>query len=301
VAAAWSPSGPLVLTWSFRGTRHLHHVDDVRWLLSIFGPAYAVGAPARNRQLGIAGAAGDGAVRAVTDAIRRRGPLTRPQVKEVLARQGVDVAGQAPIHVLRRAALEGVLCVVPDDDDGETYVALDDRVPAARPPDREAALAELARRYLRGYGPATPRDLAAWSGLARRMAEAAWRGIVDELLEVLTPAGPMWILRASSRTISAAARMPGPVRLLPAFDALLLGHADRAVLVPPGHARRVNAGGGMIRPTVLTDDGVVGTWKLRRERNEAVRVEVEPFGRLGLGVREDLDREVRAVRRFLGS
>jgi hypothetical protein len=73
------------------------------------------------------------------------------------------------------------------------------------------------------------------------------------------------------------------------------------VLVPPGHARRVNAGGGMIRPTVLTDDGVVGTWKLRRERNEAVRVEVEPFGRLGLGVREDLDREVRAVRRFLGS
>jgi hypothetical protein len=300
VATAWSSGGPLVLTWSFRGTRHLHHVDDVRWLLSIFGPAYAAGAPARNRQLGIAGTAGDRAVRAVRDALRRLGPLTRPQAKEVLARHGVDVAGQAPIHILRRAALEGVLCIVPDDDDGETYVTLDDRVPATRLPGREDALAGLARRYLRGYGPATPLDLAAWSGLARREAETAWRGIAGELLEVATPAGPMWILRASSRTISAAARMPGPVRLLPAFDTLLLGYADRALLVPPRHARRVNAGGGMILPTVLTDDGVVGTWKLRRER-DAVRVEIEPFGKLGPGVRDDLDREARAVTRFLGS
>jgi hypothetical protein len=301
VAAAWSSSGPLVLTWSFRGTRHLHHVDDIRWLLSIFGPAYAAGAPARNRQLGIAGTARDRAVRAVRDALRRRGPLTRPQMKEVLARHGVDVAGQAPIHILRRAALEGVLCIVPDDDDGETYVALDDRVPAVPLPDREETLAELARRYLRGYGPATPRDLAAWSGLARREAEKAWRGIASELLEVATPVGVMWTLKPSSRTVSAAVRSPVSVRLLPAFDSLLLGYADRAPLVPAGHARRVNAGGGMIRPTVLTDEGVVGTWTLRRERDGTVRVGVEPFGRLGSGVRDDLDREVRAVTRFLGA
>jgi hypothetical protein len=301
VAAAWSSGGPLVLTWSFRGTRHLHHVDDVRWLLSIFGPAYAAGAPARNRQLGIAGAAGDRAVRAVRDALRRRGPLTRPQVKEVLARHGVDVAGQAPIHVLRRAALEGVLCVVPDDDDAETYVALDDRVPAVRPSDREEVLAELARRYLRGYGPATPGDLAAWSGLARREAEKAWRAIAGELVEVASPTGVMWILKRSSRSISSAARAPGPVRLLPAFDSLLLGYADRTSLVPGRHARRVNAGGGMIRPSILADDGVVGTWTFRRERDGTVRVQVEPFGRLGSELRDDLDREIRAVTRFLRS
>jgi hypothetical protein len=301
VAAAWSSNGPLVLTWSFRGTRHLHHVDDIRWLLSIFGPAYAAGAPARNRQLGIAGTAGDRAVRAVRDALRRRGPLTRPQMKEVLARHGVDVAGQAPIHVLRRAALEGVLCIVPDDDDGETYVALDDRVPATRPPGRVDALAELARRYLSGYGPATPADLGAWSGLARREAESAWKTIASDLAEVTTPAGVMWTLKRSSRTVATAVRLPAPVRLLPAFDTLLLGYADRTPLLPARYARRVNAGGGMIRPTVLTDDGVVGTWRLRRERDAAVRVEVEPFGRLGSGVRDDLDREVRAVTRFLGS
>lgn len=301
VAGAWSSTGPLVLMWSLRGTRHLHHRDDVRWLLSIFGPMYAAGSAARNRQLGIAGAAGDLAVRAVRDAILRRGPLSRPQVKEVLARRGLHVSGQAPIHVLRRAALEGVLCVVPDPAGEETYVPLEDRVPAQRFTEREDALAELARRYLRGYGPATPADMAAWSGLARRDAEAAWTSIAGELAEVTTPAGSMWILRSSSRTVTAALRSAAPVRLLPAFDTLLLGYADRAPLLAARHARRVNAGGGMIRPTVLTDDGVVGTWTLRRERDGTLRVEVDPFGRLRPGVRSELDREVRAVSRFAAS
>ncbi len=301
VARAWSSNGPLVLTWSLRGTRHLHHRDDVRWLLSIFGPMYAAGAPARTRQLGIAGAAGDRAVKAVRDALRRRGPLTRPQVKEVLARHGLDVSGQAPIHVLRRAALEGVLCVVPDADDEETYVLLDERVPAATLPDREDALAELARRYLRGYGPATPADLAAWSGIGLREADSAWTAIAAELDEVMTPAGAMGILKRSSRSVAAAARSPAPVHLLPAFDTLLLGYADRTPLIPARFARRVNAGGGMIRPTLLTDDGVVGTWSMHREGDRAPRVEVDPFGRLRSGVRDSIDREVRSIARFFGS
>jgi hypothetical protein len=262
---------------------------------------YAAGSPARNRQLGIAGAAGDRAVRALRDALRRRGPLTRPQVKEVLARHGLDVSGQAPIHILARAALEGVLCVVPGADNEETYVLLDERVPASKLPDRDDALAELARRYLRGYGPATPADLAAWSGLGRREADSAWRAIEGELAEVTAPAGPMWVLRPSSRSVAAAIRSPAPVRLLPAFDTLLLGYADRTPLVPARYARRVNAGGGMIRPTILTDDGVVGTWSLRRDRDRTPRVEVDPFARLRPGVRDDLDREVRSVARFIGS
>ena len=72
-------------------------------------------------------------------------------------------------------------------------------------------------------------------------------------------------------------------------------------VVPARYARRVNAGGGMVRPTLLTDDGVVGTWSLRRERDRTPRIEVDPFGRLAPGVREGLDREVRSIARFMGS
>src|SRR5437660_1599797 len=136
----------VVLTWSMRGTRHLHPAADVRWLLEVFGPVF--GRPGRRaEQLGIAGASGDRAVAALRDALAAEGMLTRPQVKERLAAVGVDVSGQAPAHVLQRAALEGVLCVLPDPHGAhgqERYVLLDDWVPSSKVPSREEAVALLA-------------------------------------------------------------------------------------------------------------------------------------------------------------
>src|SRR6266571_3867264 len=52
--------------------------------------------------------------------------------------------------------------------------------------DAEAALRELAVRYLRSHAPAEPADLAAWSGTAPADARRAWRGIEDRLVEVPT-------------------------------------------------------------------------------------------------------------------
>jgi hypothetical protein len=56
----------------------------------------------------------------------------------------------------------------------------------------------------------------------------------------------------------------------------------------------------MIRPTVLTDEGIVGTWSIRRGHGEP-RIEVVPFARTTAATRAAVDREVRAVTRFLGS
>jgi hypothetical protein len=107
--------------------------------------------------------------------------------------------------------------------------------------DRDAALGELARRYLRGHAPAADIDLAAWSGLPLRDAR---RGL-ERAGDVASPA-------------------PGriPPRLLPAFDPYLLGWKDRSFAVPDALAKQVHPGGGILR-AVVTDDGLVtGTWSL---------------------------------------
>ena len=143
------------------------------------------------------------------------------------------------------------------------------RAAASPAPDRDAALAELARRYLRGHGPADARDLAAWSGLPLRDARAGLAAIAGELADardgrvVLADAPP-------------APERPLPEVLLPAFDPYLLGWRDRGFAVPPEHARTVHPGGGLIRATIVADGRVTGTW--RRERGRVVR---EPFGRRG--------------------
>ena len=282
--AVWEERGA-VLTWSMRGTRHLHPATDIRWLVEVFGPVF--GRPGRRaEQLGIAGASCDRAVAALRDALAAEGMLTRPQVKERLAAVGVDVSGQAPVHVLQRAALEGVLCVLPDPHGQERYVLLDDWVPPSEVPSREEALALLASRYQRGFGPATVADFRAWSGLPAAQAELGWAATTGGAGRPAVP-----------EDAPDAAR-PCPVRLTGGFDTLLLGYADRSLHLAPEHARRVNAGGGLVRPVVLDDGVVVATWRYVRGATDTV--EVIPFRAMSRRALDGIEREVRDIGVFLG-
>jgi hypothetical protein len=285
--------GSIVLTWTLRGTRHYHRAVDVRWLVGLFGPVF--GRPGRRaRQLGIDGAVGERAVAALGRALADSGPLTRPQVRELLAPMGVDPSGQAPVHVLFRAACDGVLCVVPGPraEGGERYVLLDDWVPPGSSPADPAA--ELARRYLAAFGPATPADLAAWSGLPAGLVRDAWSAIASKLVEVRWSDGSAWVLRDRADALDglgAAGTEPAPVRMLGGFDTFLLGYADRTLHLPPEHVRSVNAGGGIVKPVVLDDGRVVGTWSLDRRRTP----QVTPFS----GEAPDTTAEATDIARFL--
>jgi hypothetical protein len=279
--AVWDDRS-LVLTWSMRGTRHLHPAADVRWLLAVFGPVF--GRPGRRaEQLGISGAAGGRAVAALRDALAAEGMLTRSQVKDRLAAVGVDVSAQAPAHVLQRAALEGVLCVLPDPHGPERYVLLDDWVPPAELPSREEALGMLGSRFLSAFGPATLQDFRAWSGLPAAQAELGWAAVADQAGRVPDFPAP-----------------PGrcPVRLTGGFDALLLGYADRSLHLAPEHARLVNTGGGLVKPLVLDDGVVVATWRYVRGASDTI--EVAPFHALSGRAMRGIEREVGEIGRFLG-
>ena len=153
-----------------------------------------------------------------------------------------------------------------------------------RPLDGDAALAELARRYLRAHGPATAGDLASWSGLALRDARAGLKAIAAEL----EPTGALVDL---TRRPAAPSRLKP--RLLGAFDDYLLGWRDRAFAVAPEHARRVHPGGGILRATALANGRAVGTWSWRRGS-----VAIDPFEPLPDRIAAALRREADAVARF---
>jgi hypothetical protein len=88
------------------------------------------------------------------------------------------------------------------------------------------------------------------------------------------------------------------VRLTGGFDTLLLGYADRSLHLPAEHARRVNTGGGLVKPVVLNDGVVVGTWRYVRGVTDTI--EVAPFHVLSDGARRGIEREVRQIGAFLG-
>src|SRR5690606_11729973 len=120
----------------------------------------------------------------------------RAEIVDHLARRGITLTGQARPYLIQYAALQGFVCCGPDRDGEPTYVLLDDWVPHYEPVKREVALAELARRYLIGYGPASREDLAAWSGLPLRDVNLASSSIASELIELEAGDTPLWLPQA---------------------------------------------------------------------------------------------------------
>lgn len=159
------------------------------------------------------------------------------------------------------------------------------------PLGRDRALAELARRYVSGHPPAAPEDMAAWSGLGLRETRRAFAAIEGELEAVRLNDRSAWISRSAPREVA-----PPTVRLLPAFDGLLLAHRDRLLTVDPVQARTVLPGGGVLRPTVLVNGRVEGTWRLTKGAPE-----VDLFGELDAGTTDALASEQADVVRHRGS
>jgi hypothetical protein len=234
------------------------------------------------------------AVRIVERALAGDGPLTRPQLAERIAAEGIRTEGQATPHLLMLAALRGVAVLGPLREDGGHAFALARDWLGTAPPtelagaERDGALAELARRYLAAHGPAAPADLAAWSGLALRDARAGLKAIASELAE------------RGDDLVDLAAREPTPeaipARLLAAFDPYLLGWKDRAFAVPARYAKRVHPGGGMLRATATVDGRAVGTWS-----SAGGKPKLEPFGRLPAGAGAALATEADDVARFVAT
>lgn len=289
----------IIRTWAQRGTLHLLATGDLGWLLPLFGPVFIAASQRRRMELGLDEDTCARGIRVIRDALANQGPLTRAELVEQLAIHGIRIEGQARPHILHRAALEGIICFGPDRGREPTYVLLSDWVEQGYPLPEEAAYAELARRYLAAYGPATPEDLATWSGMPISKLRTAWQRLADQLMEVEVFGSPAWILKTCEAWLDEPSVCSPIVRLLPSFDIYLLGYRNRDLVVPSQFAKRINAGGGMLHPAVLVDGRVVGTWKSKREKN-SLHVMVAPFDQLTSEVYPGLEVEVADLARFLG-
>ncbi len=162
------------------------------------------------------------------------------------------------------------------------------------PTDRKEDLSRLVRRYLNAYGPAGPEDLATWSGLGIPECREAFKDAEPELTGVSLGGRQLWA------TGEVRGGDPSGVRLLPAFDTFLLGYRDRSLHLDPLHARKVNAGGGMVKPVVMIDGSVAGAWRLVHH-TKRVEVSVRGFAGLPGAAVPELEREAADVGRFLES
>jgi len=298
IEAARVQERTVVRTSCMRGTLHLVATDDLGWLLPLLAPGIISGNARRSAQLGLDEQTYAKGMRVIHEALAARGPLTRAELAQQLASHGIDASGQRAPYLVSRAAVEGNVCYGPDRGTEPTYVLLEDWAKLGPSLSREAALAELAHRYLSAYGPAEPRDLAAWSGLPVREARAAWQLLADQLVELKVAGQPLWMLAEQTAWLNEPLTDGPTVSLLPMFDTYLLGYKNRDLVVAPAHQGSIYHGGMMV-PTVVVEGGAAGTWRYER-RGRQVHIEVTPFHPLNAEVRGLIVAEAADVGRFLG-
>jgi hypothetical protein len=275
----------LLITWLNRGTLHLVASEDYAWLHALTTPPLRTSSATRLAQEGIGPDVARRAVKLIERRLADEGPLTREALGERLQAAGVPTAGQALVHLLYRAAIDGLIVRGPMIGRRHAYALVADWLPRSRPVPRDRALAELARRYLEGHGPANDRDLARWAGLPLRDARAGLQAIASELEQ-----RPDGLVDLAGRPPAAA--LPPP-RLLGSFEPVLLGWASRAEILGDHEARVVT--GGMFRGFALVRGRCVGGWRLAGKE-----LLIEPSGGLGRAHAAALERDAQALRRFLG-
>ena len=276
----------LVVTWLGRGTLHLVRSEDYPWLQALIAPRNVRSAIRRLGHGGIGESQADRGVEVIQRSLAAEGPLSRKQLAERIGAAGVDTAGQRIIQLLALACLRGLAVRGPVAGGDQAYVLVRDWLGEPGPVDRDAALAELARRYLHGHGPADDRDLARWAGLPLRDARAGLGAIGSELDRRRDG-----LVDLANRP--AAAKLPPP-RLLGPFDPVLLGWTSREEVV--GEHQAAIIAGGVFRAFALVRGRAAATWTMR-----GGEVALEPLRTLSRANATALRKEAADVVRFLGA
>lgn len=286
VDAALTDQRSLVVSWLCRGTLHLVRATDYPWLHALTAPRIAPGNTRRLAQLGVDARTTDRGVAIIVQTLAE-GPRTRDELRAALDAAGVPTAGQALVHLLAAAALREHVVRGPIRGGEHCFVDARRWLGAIELPDHETCLAQLARRYLAGHGPAAAGDLSAYAGITITSARRAFAMIEDETTRV---DGELLALAGADDAVDDL-DMPPP-RLLGMFDPVLHGWADRS-FVTAGHTHVVTSN-GMFHATALVDGRVVGTWTLA-----GGGVTLTPLQPLSKGQLAALDNEARDVARFL--
>jgi hypothetical protein len=158
------------------------------------------------------------------------------------------------------------------------------------PIDHHEACAELLRRWLRTFGPATATDIRWWTGWTARLATTTLRAL--EAAEVELDEGVGYVLPDDLEPADETAPWVG---LLPGLDPTVMGWKERAWYLGD-HGPRLFDTNGNAGPTVWANGRVIGGWT----QTDDGEVVVELLERVDAKTGKAIDTERERLRSWLG-
>jgi hypothetical protein len=288
----------LAKSWTLRGTLHLHPANELR--LWTAARRAVVGAADREADSLVDV---DAVVAAIGDALRGKRLSREELVDEVTARVGEGPREQLASgwgYFLGDAAIVDQLCFGPPQGQKVTFVHPEDWLGAQPSFEPDAALRDVARRYLAAHGPATHREFRQWftsRSFGPKAAEALFAEL--DLVEVNVDGHAAHLLEDEKPMQRASS-----VRLLPEYDVYVMGFREREELVPSAVREQVAAHGkGRYEgpagtPFLLIDGLCAGIWS-RKKGAKKIELTVEPARKLTGDERAGVQAEAERIGAFL--
>ena len=298
-------AGAILRTHVMRPTWHFVAPEDLRWMLALTAPRVHQASAYQYRLLGIDDISAGRAAEVIVRALEGGRALTRDELGVALREAGIEATGIKLAYLVSHAELQAIVVSGPRKGRRQTYALVDERVPPARIRSREEALAELARRYVEGHGPAQAQDLSWWSGLTIRDARLALQLASPPLVTETHGERTFWVAPGRHASGRAAGSLGTPtiagpaVQLLPNYDELLIAFRDRTDAMDPGLPPPARVASEILAHVAVRDGLVVGGWRRSEERG-AVKVELSLLVPFDPAERAALVAAIDRFSRFLG-
>ena len=289
----------LVRTWAMRGTLHVLSAKELplyvaarNWQLDASWSKYFAEFDLSSEQ--------QEAYLLAIPHVLEQGPMTRQQLADAVAKHmGVARARDFILSSswgapLKPSAYRGELCFGPGQGQSATFMNPRSWIGEWQSIEPMLALQEIARRYLRAYGPANVNDFAFWWGCGKTEAKKIFQSLEGELEEVEVEGWRAFALRETLPHIQNVEPV-AQIHLLPLFDTYTIGSPrDCEPLLAPIHKRKVFNLQGWTFAVVLVNGSIQGVWQSTTQRSQTVS-KVQLFSSLTPEIRKGIEAEAERL------
>lgn len=214
----------------------------------------------------------------ITKALTGGGKMTRAELLTLCLKAKMRTDEIRINFLIMDAELDGLIVSGGRLGSEFIYALREELAPAPLVMEKEAAIAELARRYFISRGPATLPDFVWWSGLELAEAKMGLEMNKAGLQYVVINGEAYWFFE------TPAVKETDTVSLLPSFDEFSVGYKDRI---------------DEYKPSIIIDGQVAGTWKYREQRHK-ISIETQLYAPLGEKMTNAVLSAGESYARFLG-
>lgn len=255
-------TGKIIRMHLLRPTWHFIVPEDSRWLLELTAPHIHKKLKSFYTKFDLTPEKMNRACCIIEKALAEK-ELTRKQLAEIVAREGIQTTSQSFSFIILYRELEGIICSGKMKGNQAVYTLLSKVALPLNDFNREEALAKLATRYFTSRGPATAQDFAYWSGLSAKDARFGAQLLSNNFVSFIHDGREHWYL-PTNRTYEVNEK---GTFLFPDFDEYGISYKNRAIFL----AKEYPISPFMEYKHWLMVDGMIeGTWHLGEKNSSEV-------------------------------